>query len=169
MEVEMPTLHALYRTLDDGESTYRGLVEMGVPVEQLGLLLYEPEEGRSRGNEVASGAKTGAAVGAVFGGGTGLLAGIGSIVIPGFGPVLAMGWWAATLVAAIGGAATGAAAGSLTGKLVEAGLPEESAHRYVEGLSQGHVFVTARVDPGLASGTEAILSKYHPIAFDRAN
>lgn len=162
----MPTLHGLYRTVDDAESTYRALIEAGVPIDQLGLLLYEPQEERPKGGEAASGAKTGAAIGAVFGGGTGILAGVGSIVIPGLGPVLAAGWWAAVLVAAIGGAATGAAAGGLAGKLVETGLPEETAQRYVEGLSRGQVFVTATVDPRLASAAEAILSKYHPISFD---
>jgi hypothetical protein len=74
----------------------------------------------------------GAATGAVGG---------GVLAIPGIGPVLAAG----PLVAALGSVGAGAVAGAgvdvvgggLLGALIGAGVPEELAHTYAEGLRRG--------------------------------
>jgi len=83
-----------------------------------------------------------AAAGTVAGAGAGLLAGLGTVAIPGFGPVVAAGWIVSTLV----GAGAGAAVGGLAGALVDAGLTDEEARTYAEGVRRGGALVTVKVD-----------------------
>ncbi|QRM28359.1 hypothetical protein [Microvirga sp. VF16] len=83
-----------------------------------------------------------AAAGTVAGAGAGLLAGLGTVAIPGFGPVVAAGWIVSTLV----GAGAGAAVGGLAGALVDAGLSDEDARNYAEGVRRGGALVTVKVD-----------------------
>jgi hypothetical protein len=64
------------------------------------------------------------------GGAVGLLAGLGLLAIPGIGPVVAAGW----LVSTAAGAAAGGATGGLIGALTQAGVSEEDAHVYAEGV-----------------------------------
>jgi hypothetical protein len=83
-----------------------------------------------------------AAAGTVAGAGAGLLAGLGTVAVPGFGPVIAAGWLVSTLV----GAGTGAAVGGLAGALMNAGLSDENARNYEEGVRRGGALVTVKVD-----------------------
>lgn len=83
-----------------------------------------------------------AAAGSVAGAGAGLLAGLGTVAIPGFGPVIAAGWIVSTLV----GAGAGAAVGGLAGALADAGLSDEEAQTYAEGVRRGGALVTVKVD-----------------------
>ena len=83
-----------------------------------------------------------AAAGTVAGAGAGLLAGLGTVAIPGFGPVIAAGWIVSTLV----GAGAGAAVGGLAGALADAGLSDEEAHAYADGVRRGGALVTVKVD-----------------------
>jgi len=78
----------------------------------------------------AEGAATGAGIGATVGGIAGLLAGLGMIAIPGIGPVVAAGWLASTAAVA----AAGGVGGGLLGALTQAGVSEEDAHVYAEGV-----------------------------------
>ena len=82
-----------------------------------------------------------AAAGTVAGAGAGLLAGLGTVAIPGFGPVIAAGWIVSTLV----GAGAGAAVGGLAGALADAGLSDEEAHAYADGVRRGGALVTVKV------------------------
>jgi len=83
-----------------------------------------------------------AAAGTVAGAGAGLLAGLGTVAVPGFGPVIAAGWIVSTLV----GAGAGAAVGGLAGALVDAGLGDEEAQNYAEGVRRGGALVTVKAD-----------------------
>ncbi len=51
------------------------------------------------------------------------------------------GWLAATAV----GAAAGAATGGIVGALTQAGVSEDDAHSYAEGIRRGGTLVSARV------------------------
>jgi hypothetical protein len=82
-----------------------------------------------------------AAAGTVAGAGAGLLAGLGTVAIPGFGPVVAAGWIVSTLV----GAGAGAAVGGLAGALADAGLSDDEALTYADGISRGGALVTVKV------------------------
>ena len=97
-------------------------------------------------SEAAEGAGFGATGGAVLGGLGGLLVGLGALAIPGIGPVVAAGTLATALGTTALGAGIGAAAGGLTGALVGAGIPEEDANVYAEGVRRGDTLITVRAD-----------------------
>jgi len=101
------------------------------------------------------GAETGAGVGTAVGAAAGLLAGLGLLAIPGVGPVVAAGWLVATAVGAVAGAATGGLIGGLTG----AGISEDDAHVYAEGVRRGGSLVTARVPDADKSRLESVLDQ----------
>jgi hypothetical protein len=94
-----------------------------------------------------------AAAGTVAGAGAGLLAGLGTVAIPGFGPVVAAGWIVSTLV----GAGAGAAVGGLAGALADAGLSDDEAQAYAEGVRRGGALVTVKVDEAQMSRVVSIL------------
>jgi hypothetical protein len=103
----------------------------------------------------AEGAAAGAGIGAGVGGTVGLLAGLGLLAIPGIGPVVAAGW----LVATAAGAAAGGATGGLIGGLTQAGVSDEDAQVYAEGLRRGGTLVTVRVPDADRARVEAILDR----------
>jgi hypothetical protein len=103
----------------------------------------------------SAGAAAGATLGAAVGGTAGLLAGLGLLVIPGLGPVVAAGWLASTAV----GAAAGGATGGILGALAQAGVSENDAHVYAEGIRRGGTIVTARVPDPDRERYEAILDR----------
>ena len=105
----------------------------------------------------------GAAIGGAIGGGAGLLAGLGMLAIPGLGPVVAAGWLASTLA----GLAAGAATGGLVGALVDAGLSEDEAHAYAEGIRRGATMVSVRVDEALAQRAVNILDDQGTVNMDQ--
>ncbi|HKQ46220.1 MAG TPA: hypothetical protein VJS47_12595 [Rhizomicrobium sp.] len=82
-----------------------------------------------------------AGIGAALGGAAGLLAGLGAFVLPGIGAVVAAGW----LASALAGAVAGGAAGGVVGALIEAGISENDAAGYAEGVRHGGTLVTIRV------------------------
>lgn len=82
-----------------------------------------------------------AGIGAALGGAAGLLAGLGAFVLPGIGTVVAAGWLASTLA----GAVAGGAAGGVVGALIEAGVSENDAAGYAEGVRRGGTLITIRV------------------------
>ena len=63
------------------------------------------------------------------------------MAIPGVGPVVAAGW----LVSTLAGAAAGAATGGVLGALTQAGISDDDAQVYAEGLRRGGAVVSARV------------------------
>jgi hypothetical protein len=103
----------------------------------------------------AEGAGAGAGIGAAIGGTAGLLTGLGLLAIPGVGPVVAAGW----LVATTAGAAAGGLTGGIIGGLIQAGVSDEDAHIYAEGVRRGGTLVTARVSDAQASRLESMLDQ----------
>ena len=82
-----------------------------------------------------------AGIGAALGGAAGLLAGLSAFVLPGIGAVVAAGWLGSLLA----GAVAGGAAGGVIGALIEAGVSENDAAGYAEGVRRGGTLVTIRV------------------------
>ena len=166
------------KLFDDHATATRAVGELeaaGVPRSEISIVASNAdnwyESGDYRGNETkttgrvdrdadgiddrAEGAGAGAGIGAAIGGTVGLLAGLGLMAIPGVGPVVAAGW----LVATAAGALTGAAAGGLIGALTQAGVSEEDAHVYAEGVRRGGTLVTARVPEDDRARLQAILDR----------
>jgi len=103
----------------------------------------------------AEGAAAGGGIGTAVGGAAGLLTGLGLLAIPGVGPVVAAGW----LVATLAGAAAGGLAGGLIGALTQAGISEQDANVYAEGVRRGGTLVTARVPDADRARCETILNR----------
>jgi hypothetical protein len=175
----MITITRLY---DDYQTAARAVEELeraGLPHDNISIIAnnstgwYDAERDRTEGridrdrdgtDDRVEGAATGAGIGAALGGTAGLLAGLGLLAIPGLGPVVAAGWLASTAVVA----AAGGAAGGLLGALTEAGLGEEEAHAYAEGVRRGGTLVSARVPETEQARYEAILDRSSVAIGDRA-
>jgi hypothetical protein len=159
------TISRLYDTYANAKSAVARLEAAGVPHSDISIVANNSDNWFSSDGKIdrdrdgtddrAEGAGTGAGIGAGIGGAAGLLAGLGLLAIPGLGPVVAAGWLAATAA----GAAAGAATGGIIGALTQAGVSEEDAHTYAEGIRRGGTLVTARVPDGDRARLEAALTQ----------
>jgi hypothetical protein len=155
------TISGLFDRYDDAQRAVKDLEAAGVPHRDISIVANNADGERyanDAGTAAAEDAGTGAGLGATVGGVGGLLAGLGLLAIPGLGPVVAAGWLASTALGAAGGAAIGAAAGGLVGALTHAGVPEEDAHVYAEGVRRGGTLVTAKVEESLVPVATPILN-----------
>ena len=154
----MRTITALFDTYDHAASAVRAVRDAGIASADVSVIANNVAGDIPADDlDAEEGAAAGAGVGAVAGGGAGLLAGLGAVAIPGIGPVIAGGWLLATAVGALAGAAVGGAAGGLLGALANAGVPEEEAHVYAEGVRRGGTLVSVRADDRRAESVAAIL------------
>ena len=161
------TISRLYDNYSDAQAAVSRLEAAGVPHSDISIVANNSEgwfNGNGKGrvdrdrdgtDDRAEGAGTGAGIGGSLGGAAGLLAGLGLLAIPGLGPVVAAGWLAATAA----GAAAGAAAGGIIGALTQAGVADDEAHAYAEGVRRGGTLVTARVADGDRSRLDSILNQ----------
>jgi hypothetical protein len=158
------TISRLYDTYAHAEQVVTALENAGVPNADISIVANNSDEwfhggkkdrDRDGVDDQAESAGKGAGIGAGLGGAAGLLAGLGLLAIPGLGPVVAAGWLAATAV----GAAAGAATGGIIGALTEAGVSQEDAHSYAEGVRRGGTLVTARVPDADRARFESILDQ----------
>jgi hypothetical protein len=158
----------LYPTYQRAEAAVRELEAAGVPHSDISIVANNSDNWYSNNgttkrvdrdrdgvDDRAEGAGAGAGVGATVGGAAGLLAGLGLLAIPGVGPVVAAGW----LVATAAGAAAGGLTGGIIGALTQAGVSDEDAQVYAEGVRRGGALVTARVSDAAASKLEAVLDR----------
>jgi hypothetical protein len=92
----------------------------------------------SKSERKAEGAAVGAAIGATAATAASLVT---MLALPGVGAVVGVGWLAALL----GSMAVGGVTGGLLGALTNAGVSEEDAQVFVEGVRRGGTLVAARV------------------------
>ena len=155
------TISRLYDNYSDAQAAVTKLEAAGVPHSDISIVAnnsdgwFDGKKDRDGDgvDDRAEAAGAGAGVGVGLGGAAGLLAGLGLLAIPGLGPVVAAGWLAATAV----GAAAGAATGGLVGALTQAGVSDDEAPLYAEGVRRGGSLVTAKVADGDKARLEAIL------------
>jgi hypothetical protein len=165
------TVTRLFDNYSDAENAVRELQRVGIPDDDVSLIASNDNGAHSHrvrdgkpdtaGEEAAEDAGKGAGIGAVAGAAGGILAGLGMLAIPGLGPVVAAGWLASAAVGAVGGAAIGGAAGGLVGALTHAGVKEEDAHVYAEGVRRGGTLVSAKVPDEKVPVAEAALDTLH--------
>ncbi len=153
----MRTITALFDTYEHAASAVRAVRDAGIDSADISLVANNVAGDIDADVDAEEGAAAGAGVGAVAGGGAGLLAGLGALAVPGIGPVIAGGWLLATTFGALAGAAVGGAAGGLLGALANAGVPEEEAHVYAEGVRRGGTLVSVRAADDRADSIAAIL------------
>jgi hypothetical protein len=145
-EVQMQTITGLYGNYDDARAVVNKLEEAGISSANIAIVDRDSETGET--TYAGEGAATGAGVGAVVGGTGRLLAGVGLLGIAGEGPVVAAGWLVSTVAGAAAGAVAGGAAGGIIGSLTDAGVDEDKAHDYAEGIRRGSTLLSARLRPG---------------------
>ncbi len=157
----MRTFTHLYDDYNEARQTVEALEAAGIPHSDISIVSNNADSrhltagttaGAAAGAEETR-AGAGASTGTLVGGGVGLLTGLGLLAIPGVGPVVAAGWLIATLT----GAGIGAAGGGLLGSLVHAGVPEDQAHTYTEGVRRGGTLVTVRGDESQAGRIQSVL------------
>ncbi len=165
------TITRLFDRREDAEAVVRELERFGLSHDDISLIApdqsgrgepksFAARDGDDVADSAATGAGTGAALGGVIGGGAGLLAGLGALAIPGIGPAVAAGWLGSTLLGAAAGAATGGVAGGLIGALTEAGVSEEDAHVYAEGVRRGGTLVAVRAREEDRMRIEQVFDQY---------
>jgi uncharacterized protein (TIGR02271 family) len=168
------TITAFFDHYEDASEAVRRLEAAGISHGNISLIAsnegdrYSSHASRTfdgtnhHADDVSDGAGTGATVGTLAGGGAGLLAGLGMLAIPGLGPVVAAGWLVSTLV----GAGAGAAVGGLAGGLIDAGVDENDAHAYAEGIRRGGALVTVRASDTEVDRIVDILDDEGTVNFD---
>ena len=164
----MKTIVGLFDNFSEAEAVVRDLERAGYDRNDISLVANETSRGsarttttttRSGDGGAAEGAGTGAVIGGVTGGVAGLIASLAGLAIPGIGPVLAAG----PLVAALTGAGVGAVAGGLIGALPSAGVPEEHARYYEEGVRRGGTLVTVAASDADADEVMDIMNRHNPV------
>ena len=152
------TVSRLFDSYSQARAAVEALEQADFTSSEISLVSRYRDDNTLADDEVSSTA-TGATAGAFVGGGGGLLAALGLIAIPGIGPLVAAGVLATTLV----GAAGGSIVGGLIGALTNAGVSEEDAHVYSEGVRRGSSLVTVTTDDPRASKAESILNAHKPV------
>jgi hypothetical protein len=109
------------------------------------------KDGASSDGKV-EGAAIGAAIGATAATAASLVT---MLAIPGVGAVVGAGWLAAVL----GSIAIGGVTGGLLGALTNAGISEEDAQVFVEGVRRGGTLVAARVPQTEVPRVEAMMNQ----------
>ncbi|MGA9866476.1 MAG: general stress protein [Acetobacteraceae bacterium] len=159
----MRTVTRLYDHRADAVQVVNDLEAAGIPHSDISIVgSNRDDRNGADAADTGSGAGTGATAGGIIGGGVGLLAGIGLLAIPGVGPVVAAGWLAATLAGAGVGAVAGAATGGIVGSLTNAGVPENEANVYAEGVRRGGSLVTVRGADAEVVRAETIMDARSP-------
>ena len=165
------TITRLYDNRNDALEAAHEIERMGIPTNDISIVASNKDSwydndraqlNQDKGHDTGGGVAKGAATGGVLGAGAGLLTGLGLLTIPGIGPVVAAGWLGATVIGAATGAVAGGAIGGLVGALTEAGVPEEEAHIYTEGVRRGGTLVSIRADDARTGEVEAALDRYRP-------
>src|SRR6202048_1773981 len=106
----------------------------------------------SKADGKVEGAALGAAIGATAATAASLVT---MLAIPGVGAVVGAGWLAAVL----GSIAIGGVTGGLLGALTNAGISEEDAQVFVEGVRRGGTLVAARVPQTEVPRVEAMMNQ----------
>src|SRR4051794_25105271 len=175
------TVVGLFDTAAEAQSVVQELINSGFQRNDISLVANDAKgeyanyreasrEVGATGSSTAEGAGAGAVGGGVLGGVFGLLVGVGALAIPGIGPVLAAGPLAAALGAAgastLVGAGIGAAAGGIIGALVGAGIPEEDAGFYAEGVRRGGTLVLVKSSDDMAQRAYDAMRRYGAVDVD---
>ena len=163
------TICRLYDSYNDANRVVLMLEAAGLPVSETsvisnnsdtwcsaphnaGVVPIRKEGASSKAEGKFEGAAIGAAIGATAATAASLIT---ILAIPGVGAVVGAGWLAALL----GSMAIGGVAGGLLGALTNAGISEEDAQVFVEGVRRGGTLVAARVPQAEVPRIEAMMNQ----------
>jgi hypothetical protein len=143
-----------FRDRASAERAYNRMYERGYTDKDINVMMsddtrkryFESDQDKDKsdetrfGNKALEGAGAGAGIGGAIGAAAGIIAAIGtSIAIPGLGIVIA-----GPLAAGLAGAGAGGITGGIVGALVGAGIPEDRAKKYEQGIKEGHIIMGVR-------------------------
>ena len=134
----------MFRNRESTENAYNALHEKGYNKDEVHLLMSHDtrkkhfgDDDTEIGTKAAEGLGKGSAIGGAVGAIAGAIAAIGTaLVIPGLGLVIA-----GPIAAGLAGAGAGGLTGGIVGALVGAGIPEERARIYEDGIKKGNVVI----------------------------
>lgn len=149
----MKTVVGLFDHLDQARHAWEALNSSGFDERDLSVIAHNGD-----GTVTEEATNAGATGGAVVGGALGVIAGFAALAIPGVGPALVAG----PIVGGLVGAGAGALSGGLVGSLVDAGIAEEDAAVYWEGIRRGGALVVVNTagDPADTEAAAAILNNH---------
>lgn len=135
---------AMFNDRDSAERAYSTLNSRGYTGDDIHVIMSDKARDThfgdtvvktELGNKALEGAGTGSAIGTTLGAVAGAVAAIGTnLILPGLGLVIA-----GPLAAGLAGAGAGAATGGIIGALIGAGIPEERAKIYEDGVKKGNI------------------------------
>jgi hypothetical protein len=142
-------LTGMFNDRDSSEGAYKSLRDRGYSDDEISVLMTDETRGKwfgdgdtdsELGTKAAEGATTGGAIGGGLGAILGGIAAIGTnLVLPGLGLVV----WG-PIAAGLAGLGAGGLTGGLIGALVGAGIPEDRAKEYEQGLKGGGAVLGVR-------------------------
>jgi len=143
-------LTGLFNDRDSSEKAYKSLRDRGYSDDDINVMMSDDTRNKwygdgthddtELGTKAAEGATAGGAIGGTLGAVIGGIAALGTnLVLPGLGLVV----WG-PIAAALAGAGAGGATGGVIGALVGAGIPEERARAYEEGVKNGGAVLGVR-------------------------
>jgi len=160
------TVVGVFTSVPDAQAAVSELEAAGIPRDDISLVAnkhatgYDSARSDDTRTDKTSDVVADAGIGAAIGGVSGLLlSAAGALTLPVIGPILAAG----PIAAALTGAGIGAAAGGLIGALTEAGIPEQDAKYYAEGVRRGDVLVTVKSDPASADRACDIMDRHNAV------
>ena len=136
-------LTGMFADRQSTENAYKSLHDRGYSKDDINVVMsddtrkkhFANEHETELGTKAAEGAGKGSAIGGTIGAIAGVVAAIGtSLVLPGLGLIVA-----GPLAAGLAGAGAGSVTGGIIGALIGAGIPEERAKIYENGIKNGHV------------------------------
>jgi hypothetical protein len=154
---------AIFPDRKHADLAYDAVADHGYSRDEISVMMSD-ETRRNHfddGVEVTHGTKAaeGAGVGGTIGGAVGavlaaIVAGVSTVALPGIGLVIA-----GPIAAALAGAGAGGVAGTVVGALIGAGIPEDRARHYEEGIRRGGIVLG--VHPHSAEDADYIAEKWH--------
>lgn len=172
MVTGIKTVVGLFDSLEEAQFAVRELQQDGFGKNDINLIAqatsveyghYFDSAGRYASPEAPplaeTDASTGAGVGASLGALAGLLIGLSMFALPGVGPIMVAGPLASALLGATAGGITG---GLVTG-LTDAGVPEEHAGVYTEGVRRGGTLVLVKALSQKVMRATDILNRHNPV------
>lgn len=140
----------LFKVPEKAEDAYEELLERNYDKKDITLMMSEETHKKYFSNENVSendlgskaleGMGIGGSVGGTMGAIAAAIAAIGTtLVIPGLGIAVT-----GPLAASFAGAGAGAAAGGLVGTLIGAGIPDEKAKEYEDGIKNGGIVISVK-------------------------
>lgn len=171
------TIAGLYDSFEDARAVQAALINAGFDRDNISILAANSEDRYKdfvdrnideseydkyyvTDNDTRNRAAEGATAGGILGGLGGLVL---ALLVPGAGPFTVTGWLAASLIGLAGGAITG----GILGALVDAGIDEEDATVYSEGVRRGYALVTVKAEDGQAAQIAGIMNDHNAIDTDQ--